>query len=1063
MRFAAFGSSSVLVLAGLFPAVSRAAEPVDFQRDIRPILSDNCFKCHGPDEGTRKGKLRLDTRELAVKGGRSGEPAIVPGKPEASELLRRVKTTAADAIMPPPDSGKKLTAAQVDLLQRWVAGGAGYQQHWAFVPPKRPATPQVVNTAWVRNPIDAFVLAKLEAVRLRPSPEAKRETLVRRLYLDLVGLPPMPEEIDALLRDESQDWYEKLVDRLLTSPHYGERWGRHWLDAARYADSDGYEKDKPRNVWMYRDWVVGAFNSDLPYDQFIIEQLAGDLLPRPTQDQLVATGFLRNSMINEEGGIDPEQFRMEAMFDRMDAIGKSILGLTINCCQCHSHKYDPITQEDYYRLFAYLNDTHEANVAVYTPAEQQKRAEIFRKVREIEDDLKHRTPDWKQRLAEWENRVKNDQPAWTIVKVQNASDNAQRYVYHDDGSQTAWGYAPTKWTSQFTGTTEQKRITAFRLELLTDPNLPMGGPGRSPIGLFALSEFMVDVADPKKPGEKKRVKLVSATADFSNAERPLDAVYDDRTGKKRTTGPVTFAIDGKDDTAWGIDAGPGRRNVDRKAVFVAEKPLELPAGAILTFHLKQMHARWNSDDNQNNNLGRFRFAVTGADAPIADPLPKRVRELFEIPPDRRTPAQVDVLFSEWRRSVAEWKEANAKIEQLWQQHPPGTSQLTLMPREMSRPTFLLNRGDFLKPVKPVAPGVPAVLHPLPAGAEPNRLGLAKWMVAPHSPTTARSIVNRVWQAYFGTGLVATSEDFGVQSPLPSHPELLDWLATEFMASGGRKPPVSETVSETGSLRPPLAGSRPPLAWSFKRLHRLIVTSATYRQSSVVTPALLQFDPDNRLYARGPRFRVEGEVVRDIALAASGLLNPTLGGPPVYPPAPEFLFKPPASYGPKVWKEDKGAERYRRALYTFRFRSVPYPVLTNFDTPNGDASCVRRVRSNTPIQALTTLNESIFMECARSLAVKSLTEGGAADGERVRYAFRRCTSRPPTERETQFLTAFLQKQLDRFAVPDAKPWELAANDPAHPPKLPDGITPAQAAAWTALARLLLNLDETITKE
>lgn len=1036
MRFGTVPFAAI-VLALLLPGgpTIHAAEPVDFQRDIRPILSDICFKCHGPDETARKGKLRLDAREHAVKAGRSGALAVIPGKPEASELVKRITSTDADEVMPPPDTGKKLTAKQIEMLRRWVAGGATYQQHWAFIAPQRPAKPQAANVGWAHNAIDLFVDAKRKATGLRASPEASRETLIRRLYLDLVGLPPTPREIDAALADQSNEWYPKLVDKLLASPHHGERWARHWLDAARYADSDGYEKDKPRTVWMYRDWVVGALNRDLAYDRFIIEQLAGDLLPNPTQDQLVATGFLRNSMINEEGGIDPEQFRMEAMFDRMDAIGKSILSLTINCCQCHTHKYDPLSQEDYYKLFAYLNDTHEANVAAYTPAEQLKRGDLFRQIREIEDDLKHRTPEWRQRMAEWEAKVKNDQPPWSIVKVENASDNSQRYVYHDDGSLTAWGYAPTKWTSQFSGKTEAKRITAFRLELLTDPNLPLGGPGRSPLGLFALSEIMVDVADAKKPGEKKRVKLVSATSDFGESERALDTMFDDKTNKKRTVGPVGFAIDGKDDTAWGIDAGPGRRNVDRQAVFVAEKPIELADGALLTFHLKQMHGGWNSDDNQNNNPGRFRFAVTDAEAPVADTVPKRIRDIFLVPADRRTPAQVNALFSHYRTTVSEWKEVNAKIEDLWKQHPAGASQLTLMPREMSRPTFLLNRGDFLRPVKPVNPGVPAVLHPLPADAEPNRLGLAKWMVARNSATTARSIVNRVWQAYFGTGLVGTSEDFGVQSEQPSHPELLDWLAVEFMENG----------------------------WSLKHLHRLIVTSATYRQSSRMTPELLQKDPDNRLLARGPRHRVEGEVVRDIALSVSGLLNPTLGGPPVYPPAPDFLFKPPASYGPKVWKEDKGEGRYRRALYTFRFRSVPYPVLTNFDTPNGDASCVRRVRSNTPIQALTTLNETIFMECARALALKTLAEGGTSDSERVNYAFRRCTGRKPGEAEAQVLQAFLGKQLAKFAAGDAKPWELAANDPVHPPKLPEGVTPPQAAAWTALARMLLNLDETITKE
>ena len=1025
----------VVLSAGWVSCSALAAESIDFQRDVRPILADNCYKCHGPDAATRKGKLRLDTREEALRGGRSKQPAIAPGKPQASELVGRIESTDETEVMPPPKSGKKLTPQQVQVLRRWVAAGANYQQHWALVPPVRPALPKVRDASWVRRPIDAFILARLEREGLKPSPQASKETLLRRLSLDLIGLPPSPEQIDAFRDDASPKAYENAVEKLLASPHYGERWARHWLDAARYADSDGFEKDKPRQVWMYRDWVVNAFNRDLPYDRFIIEQFAGDLLPNPTQDQLVATGFLRNSMINEEGGVDPEQFRMEAMFDRMDALGKSVLGLTIQCVQCHDHKYDPLRQEDYYRLFAYLNDTDEANIAVYTSQEQQKRADIFRGIREIEQDLKHRTPDWREKMAAWEARVRNDRAEWSVVRVTNAGDNSQRYVYHEDGSLTAWGYAPTKWSSQFTGKTDRKRITGIRLEVLTDANLPLGGPGRSPLGLFSLSEITVEVADAKTPEKWTRVKLASATADFGNDEKALEPMFDDRAGKKRVTGPVTFAIDGKDDTAWGIDAGPGRRNVDRKAVFVLEKPLDMPNGAVLKFHLKQMHGGWNSDENQNNNLGRFRFSVTSNDHPSADPLPRAVRAIFMRPPDSRTPAQVDVVFSYWRTTVPEWNEANDRIEALWKQHPIGASQLAMAARPKQRTTFVLKRGDFLKPDRKVTPGAPAALHPMPPQAEPNRLGLAKWLVSRNSPTTARAMVNRVWQAYFGTGLVSTSEDLGTQGETPSHPELLDWLAVEFMDSG----------------------------WSFKHLHRLIASSATYRQTSRTTPELLQKDPANRLLARAPRFRVEGEVVRDIALSASGLLNPKLGGPPVYPPAPDFLFKPPVSYGPKTWTEEKEENRYRRALYTFRFRSVPYPVLTNFDTPNGDASCVRRVRSNTALQALTTLNETLFLECARGLAQKALRDGGAADRDRVIYAFRRCTGRKPSPRELDVLLGFLSRQTKKFSAPDAKPWDLAANDPARPPKLPSGVNPAQTAAWTALARLLLNLDETITKE
>jgi hypothetical protein len=1029
--FAAVGIGSTLALAASSSGDEVAPGKVDFQRQIRPILVDRCFACHGSDAAHREGGLRLDEREGAIQGGDSETAAIVPGNPDTSELVRRIFSADESERMPPPEAKKDLTAAEKDLLKQWVAEGAEYAAHWAFTAPVRPPVPKVSRTDWPRNEIDRFVLARLEGEGLAPSPEADATTLLRRLTLDLTGLPPTLDELDRGL--------EGAVDRLLASPHYGERWGRIWLDGARYADSDGYEKDKPRFVWAYRDWVVNALNRDLPYDQFIIEQIAGDLLPDATQDQIVATGFLRNSMINEEGGVDPEQFRMEAMFDRMDAIGKSILGLTIQCCQCHNHKYDPLPQEDYYRLFAFLNDTHEANVAVYPPDQLMQRAEILRQIGEIEADLKHRTPDWAERMAAWEASVRDDQPEWFIVSPEPDVSGGQKHYVLDDGSILAQGYAPTKHTTEFVVETKLDKITAVRLEHLNDPNLPLGGPGRSIKGTAALSEFRLEAEPLDGSAKMAEVKLAGATADVNPSEKDLEAIYSDKSDKKRVTGPIAFALDRNDLTAWTTDIGPGRSNVPRKAVFTFEQPLEHAAGVRLKFRLTQNHGGWNSDDNQNYNLGRFRFAVTSAEAVQADPLPAAVRTAITKPAAERTPRETAKIFSYWRTTVADWQAANDKIEALWQQHPPGTSQYTLADREVPRPSFILARGDFLKPSTPVTKGTPRILHALEA-ENPTRLDLARWMVDERSPTAARAIVNRIWQSYFGTGLVATSEDFGLQGEPPSHPELLDWLAVEFMQPSDGSP-----------------------GWSLKRLHKLIVSSATYRQSSRVTPELLARDPDNRLLARGARFRMEGEAVRDIALAASGLLNPALGGPPVYPPAPEFLFVPPASYGPKVWNEAKGADRYRRALYTFRFRSVPYPVLQTFDAPNGEFACVRRVRSNTPLQALAALNEPLFLECARALAMKTLAAGGSTDAERLAYAFRCSTARAPDEQESAALLALLNKQLERFSQADAKPWDFAANDPANPPALPAGSTPAGAAAWTAVARVLLNLDETITRE
>ncbi|MBI2687719.1 MAG: PSD1 domain-containing protein [Acidobacteria bacterium] len=1010
-----------VLTAGVSAAVAILAQTVpprvDFARDIQPILATSCQGCHGAK--VQLGQLRLDAKATSAK-------AIVPGKSAESTLYQRVAGTSDQARM--PMGAKPLPAEQIDLIKRWIDEGAEWpeamgaktveiQKHWAYVPPVKAPLPAVKNGAWAAGAIDRFILAKLEGEGLAPSPEAEKTTLLRRLHLDLTGLPPTPEEVDTLLTDTSAKAYEKAVDRLLASPHYGEKWARPWLDAARYADSDGYEKDKSREVWFWRDWVINALNKDMGYDQFLTEQLAGDLLPNATQEQRVATGFLRNSMVNEEGGIDPEQFRMEAMFDRMDAVGKSMLGITIQCAQCHNHKYDPLTQEEYYKLFAFLNNSHEANAAVYTPAEQQKRAEILAKIRETEQGLQHRTPDWQARMAAWESRIRAKQPKWEVLApdVDDIATGGQKYSQMKDGSVLAGGYAPTKFKPQFTLRTKMRNIRAIRLELMNDPNLPMNGPGRSILGTAALTEFEV-MASPAgvKDAKPVKIKIAKATADVNPPETQIASTFWDKTNRRRVTGPIEFAIDGIDETAWGTDLGPGRRNQPRQAVFVFAEPVDFPDGAVLDVYLSQRHGGWNSDDNMNYNLGRFRLAVTGVADAEADPLP------------------ANNVFAAWRQTVPEWRQANDEIEHLWREYPEGTTQLVMNERAEMRETHLLLRGDFLKPGKTVMPGTPAFLNPSPPGAETNRLTLAKWMTDRQAPTVARSIVNRIWQSYFGTGIVATSEDLGKQAETPSHKELLDWLALDLMENG----------------------------WSLKKLHKEIVMSNTYRQSSKVTEELYSKDPYNRLLARGPRFRVDAEIVRDIALSASGLLNAKVGGPSVYPPAPEFLFQAPASYGPKNWYEEKGPNRYRRGLYTFRFRSVPYPMLQAFDAPNGDMSCVRRSRSNTPLQALTTLNEPLFLETARALALKTVREGGASDKERLLFAFRRVLSRAPSDKETDMLLTLLAKQSNKSAE---AAWELAAADPKNPPALPSGVTPGRLAGWTALSRVLLNLDEAITKE
>jgi hypothetical protein len=969
-----------------------------------------------------------------------------------------------------PRKGEALTAEQIGTLRAWIDQGADFpdaasvvlkdgRTHWAFKPPVKPAVPGIADfksqiadlekrdpvsaakirtretefATWVRNPIDAFVLARLLREGLTPSPAAPPETLCRRIYLDLLGLPPTPEEAKAFA---SADLNSQL-STLLSSPHYGERWARHWLDAARYADTNGYEKDAPRIAYFYRDWVIGAFNRDLPYNQFIIEQLAGDQLPNPTQDQIVATGYLRNSMINEEGGVDPEQFRMEAMFDRMDAIGKGILGLTIQCAQCHNHKYDPITQQEYYRIFAFLNNDHEAQPRVYGPDETMRRADLLRQIGDVEAKLKETAPDWEQRLAKWEDEWRaRPKPQWTVFQpeVDKNTTGGQRYLPLPDGSFLAGGYQPTKSTCTATWKTDVKGITAFRLENLHDPNLPANGPGRSFMGTFGLTEF---TAEAGAVGAKKAaLKFAKATADLETApETTVHPNFNEKQPVRRVIGPVSYAIDGKDDTAWSSDLGPGRHNAESEAVFTPEKPVEGEGATEYVLKLKQNHGGWNSDDLQGNNLGRFRFSYTTTPDAAVDPVPRAVREILAVAREQRTPAQVAALFSYWRTTVPEWKDANAQIEAFWKQHPEGNTQMTLTTREDPRVTSVLKRGDWLKPSEAVQPGVPAILNPLPADAAPTRLTFARWITDTKAPTTARAFVNRIWQSYFGTGLVATSEDFGMQGEAPSHPELLDWLACEFMEHG----------------------------WSVKHLHRLIVGSATYQQSSNVTPELHARDPYNRLLARGPRFRVEGEIVHDIQLTIAGLLNPKIGGRAVMPPAPEFIFQPPASYAPYPWKTEVDDERYRRAIYTLRRRSTPYPALQTFDAPEGNTACVRRSRSNTPLQALIGLNETLSMDAARAFAARILAEGGGDDATRIEYAFRRCLSRSPVAMERDALLALLAKQKARMSEGWIDAWMLATGKNERPATLPANATPAQLAAYTVVSRVLLNLDETITKE
>jgi hypothetical protein len=950
-----------------------------------------------------------------------------------------------------PPRGDRLTAAQIGLLRAWIDQGATWPEtataarkagdkrnHWAFKPAVRPSLPAVREKKWPRNPIDDFILARLEKEKLRPSPEADRITLIRRVSLDLTGLPPTPKEIDDFLSDRAAGAYERLVDRLLASPHYGEIWGRHWLDVARYADSNGYEKDRARSIWPYRDWVIHALNKDMPYDEFTVEQLAGDLLPNPTLDQRVATGFLRNSMQNQEGGIEPEQFRVEALIDRVDALGKAFLGLTVNCCQCHDHKFDPFTQKDYYRFYAFLNNDDEAFVEVPTPEQTRQREEVLSKIHSLEDKGLNEVTNVSERMAAWETSLSTQPVHWTMLDPTVWENFATKFEKQDDLSLLGGGDITAGGVMRVWIDTDLTNVTGFRLEALTNPNLMYGGPGEVGKGSFLVKEFTAESYALENPTVTNKIKFRRALAD---AEAPGFS--------------VTNAIDGNTEKGgWTPTSTPDHRNENHFAVFECAEPVDLHKGTRL---LITLHQTFNGDDKNHgldadskldcHLLGSFRLSATTDATPLSvDPLSPAERRILDIAPLQRTQEQKRELFSVFRRSDGGCAELNQAIEKAWTNWPYPTTTMVLQQRPKPRVTHIFKRGDRMRPTEEVQPGVPSFLNPLPAGAPANRLGLARWIVDPATPTTARVIVNRIWQAYFGQGLVTTPEDFGTRVEAPSHPELLDWLACELV-----QPTTPD--SQFG-----FAGETGPCAWSLKHIHRLIVNSATYRQSSHVAAEVYAKDQFDRLLERAPRLRVDGEVVQDIALSVSGLLNPKIGGPSVYPPIPASVGD--TAYGGFSWPESKGEDRHRRGLYTFWKRSLPFPALAAFDVPSGETACPRRVRSNTPLQALTTLNERTFIEAAGAMALRVMKDGGSDNPSRVRYAFRLCTGRQPDRDEADKLLKFWQEQYSHFENDTADAVRVSSVDITN---MPPDVNLHKAAAWAMVSRTILNLDETITRE
>ena len=849
--FACLGSYSLYAAEDPPKPGDPLREIVDFAQDVQPILHSRCHTCHGPSKQTNG--LRLDQKEAALQGGYSGR-VIVPGSSAQSKLVQRVASTNDDFRMPP--IGPRLTAKEIATLTSWIDQGAKWplappavtqeaapsqkKQHWSFQPVRRPTAPRVRRLAWVRNPIDAFVLAKLESKGISPAPEADRATLIRRLSLDLLGLPPAPTEVDAFVSDTRPDGYERLVRRLLESPHYGERWGRHWLDLARYADSNGYNHDGPREIWMYRDWVIDALNRDLPFDQFVIEQIAGDLLPSATKQQIVATGFHRNTLINLEGGIDFDQYRVEAVVDRVETTGAVFLGLTLGCARCHDHKYDPVSQQEFYRFYAFFNNIDELG-----------------------------------------------------------------------------------------------------------------------------AEYQLGVG-----GKVGRARAHEPILEFGTAEQLA------------------------------------RREAIRTQIAVLERELE---------------------EYEKPLLARLAECCETLTDEERSKLKPEVLEILEIPPEERSHFQKEAVKDAFREMDPGYTERQAGIEALREVEPKVPS--TLVMRELPKPrqAYVHLGGDFLRKGIDVQPGVPAILPPLANGESAKRLDLARWLVDAENPLTPRVTVNRIWQRYFGSGLVETENDFGTQGSPRSHPDLLDWLASEFIAQG----------------------------WSLKAMHSLIANSATYRQSSAYRPELAEMDPTNRLLGRQARLRLEAEIVRDAALAASGLFAPKIGGPSVFPPQPDGVGR--LTQVDRDWVAESGADRFRRGMYTYFWRASPHPGLMVFDASDSTKTCTRRNRSNTPLQALTLLNDDAFHEFAQALATRVLRDAPDNNSERVSYAFRVCLGRQPRPTEQARLEQFLTAQLDDFLTHPEKARDVLAE---HAPE--DADIP-QLAAWLAVSRVLLNLDEFVTRE
>ncbi len=1132
-----------------------AEEPaVDFNRDVRPILSNKCFHCHGPDDAERHGGvngLRLDNLEGAVEDLGNGTQAIVPGKSAQSVMLERVRSDDEFERMPPVDTGPGLSPDEIATLTRWIDQGAEYAEHWSYVPPVRPEVPEVRQSEWPANAVDHFILARLEAEGRAPAEQADRWTLARRVALDLTGLPPTWEEASSFVNDQAPDAYERFVDRMLAKPAFGEHWARMWLDLARYADSAGYADDPPRVIWAYRDWVIQAYNRNQPFDEFTIDQIAGDLLPEPTEDQRIATAFHRNTQTNNEGGTNDEEFRTVAVVDRVNTTYATWMGTTMACAQCHTHKYDPLTQDEYFASYAIFNNTADADrrneapvLSFFTDEQSRQRASWEAEAADLKEQLETLTPELARGLEAWDAAFPRD-VAWRTPRPTRVKATSGRQGEVDESGVVRFAVdGDDQDTYTVALAPGAGPVAALRISALTDQGLPNQGPGLAGNGNFVLSRVEARLTPQQRaalvgryvrvdlPGERRILALAEvevfrdgeniattgtaqqSSTDYDGHARlaidgntdghyfngqsvthtateadpwwqldlgqmtPIERIVlwnrtDGSVGKRmagyrvrvlddegrivwETTQadapdpsaeftpdgvrPLTFSRAVADHNQSGFEAGglatPGNPKYqgwaiggggkDAAVVLVLPEPVVVPEGMDLEVVLV------HESSHERHVLGKFQIETT-ASAAVTQWLetPSQVVEALRVPADERTqPEQNRIQRYYLRQVAAELAPVRKRLEglekQLADMKPVTVPVMVELEADKRRTTRLQYRGNYLDTGHVVEPGLPAVFPPLPEGTEPNRLALARWLVSPENPLTARVTVNRFWEKLFGIGLVATSEEFGNQGELPSHPELLDWLAVEFVESG----------------------------WDQKGLLKLLVMTSAYRQSAAVSREDFEDDPQNRLVGRGPRFRMTAEAIRDQALQVGGLLSSKMYGPPVRPPQPSFGLS--AAFGGGIdWTTSEGEDRYRRGIYTTWRRSNPYPSMATFDAPNREVCIVRRDRTNTPLQALVTLNDPVFFEAAQALGRRIWAEGGGTTEDRVRYGLQICLVRPASDGEVARLSTLHADLIERLRGEPDKARHLAT-DPVGP--LPEGADAVELAAWAVVGNVLLNLDE-----